>query len=113
MVFLRFPSEMYGLPHEFALTCARERNWHAGGQYIDDASSDRKNASLCIVRSQWKLGSKCLWKSQHSTGGFIVNGMGLKAPCLPRVHFASSLVGGDIVETCYVWNAASTEFFSI
>jgi len=48
------------------------------GQYIDDASSDRKNISLCIARSQWKLGSKCLWKSQHSTGGYSVNGMGLR-----------------------------------
>jgi len=38
---------------------------------------------------------------------------GTQAPCLPHVQFASSLVGGDIVETCYVWNAASAEFFSI
>lgn len=48
------------------------------GQYVDYASSDRKNVSLCIARSQWKLGSNCLWKSQHSTGGFSVNGRGVR-----------------------------------
>ena len=41
------------------------------GQYIDDASSARKNVSLYIARSQWKLGSNAYGEASIRQGASV------------------------------------------